>query len=319
MAQLRLLLVVLAVAAGTLAAAPAAGAVVLFSQSGPGSGSVPTIPSFDDPDPAGDNQVADDFTIGPEQSWTLSLIRTVGVAQGSGTVTAAVFIYRDAGGAPGELIYSTSGAAPENGTCTNGQFCNLNVPIAGAPPLGPGTYWASVQTTGSFFWRWAVVTPGETFGAAARWQNPGNGFNRNCVTYAPLLDCNWVTASQGKDMSFALEGTFRDSAFSLGNFRKTGKRIGGVTALVLDATFPGAGKVIVRDAKLLRKGKKPKPAILTRKLNVPAGKRALPIRLTAASRARVLDGKRVEFRVAVTYTATDGVPATRFGKLRLVP
>lgn len=172
----------------------------------------------------------------------------------------------------------------------------------------------SAQLAGAYGWRWAVHPPGDIFGAAAVWQNPGSGFGRNCTTWAPLAQCNWTTASDGSDLIYRLEGTLTDSNFSLGGF--TGS---GVSSIKLSATFPGPGVAILQDTGTLKKAKPRKPPAFVRKarINVARGERKIPVKITGAATRKLREKGKVILRVAVTYTPQGGVPATKRTKLTL--
>jgi hypothetical protein len=224
-----------------------------------------------------------------------------------------VTIYRDGASGPAAVVYSASGVAASGATCTVGQSCNISVPLSGAPSLGPGNYWVSVQLAGTYAWYWAVDPPGNIFGAAALWQNPGNGFGRNCTSWATLAQCNWTTAADGSDLIYRLEGTLTDSSFKLSGFLGHG-----VNTLKLDATFPGPGVAVVQDASRLKKAKGKRPALVKKvKVNVGRGQKLLPIKLTSTALKKLGSRGKVVLPIAVTYTPQGGIASTQRTKLTL--
>jgi hypothetical protein len=288
------------------ASAGSAGAATLTSQVPTGSFTVPTVLSFDAPAAAAKSQAADDFTVGEGQVWTVTGVDVFGLAQaGSGTDTAKVTIYSDAGAAPGSSLLSQAGIGlTGGGTCSAGNSCNFTAPVANSPGLEPGTYWLSVQAAGPVAWRWAVTPPGTTYGAPAVWQNPGNAFGTGCTTYSPLLDCGaLIAADDGRDLIYRLNGTLADSRFTLGSFSTEGRRV------FLEASFPDSGS-----AKI--KGKKVKQQ--TKGISA-AGQRSLKLKLTKGAKRKLGQGKNVKLNVKVTFTATGGVPFTQGAKVKLIP
>ena len=287
------------------AGAASAHAVTLTSQVPSGSVTVPTVRSHDDQVAANKARAADDFTVGAGQVWTITEVDVFGLAAtGSGTDTANATIYADAGGSPGDSLHAQTGIGlTGGGTCSAGGGCNFAVPVANAPRLEPGTYWISIQTAGPYRWNWAVTPPGTTYGAPAVWENPGDGSGLGCPAFAALLDCGWVTADEGRDLIYSLEGALADSRFTLGAFRTEGRKV------FLDVAFPGQGK-----AKLKGKGLKKSSREVPR-----AGERSLKLKLKGGARRRLERGKKVKLKVEVTFTATEGVPFSQTARVKLIP
>ena len=146
-----------------------------------------------------DCQAADDFTVtgGP---WTVRRV-IIGGGYYNGAGPAAgfnVYIYANAAGVPGALVYSATAQPYYNyGT---GFF---GIGLGTAAVLANGTYWLSVQcrmdlATGGQF-AWDMVSG--THSLPAQWQNPGGGFGA-CLTWDDLNTCNGITPET--DLSFAL-------------------------------------------------------------------------------------------------------------------
>jgi hypothetical protein len=307
---------------GALTVAPAtAGAAVLYDQLPSGSFTSKIVPSFDYTNAAFKDQAADDFTVPDGQVWTIQAVDAFGAAnQGaSGTDTGNVFLYQGAGTAPGNLLFSQSGIALGGGSCSVPNQCDISAPVAGAPNLSPGTYWISLQTAGPYAWWWLVYPPTGTFGSPAVWQNPGNGSGRNCTTYAPLLQCGWTTASDGKDFSYRLEGNVIDSHFSLGQPKLKSRYV-----ISQPGTFPGAGTAVVTDAAAtgraarLTTGAKKNVKKATVAVGA-AGTVNLPIKLTHNAKKKLKKHKKVKLRAVITFTASGGVPFSLNSTIKLIP
>jgi hypothetical protein len=130
-------------------------------------------------------QGADDFTVPAGASWQISSVDVVGDTPSG--LTARVFIYANSGSLPGSLLFQQIGI-PITGT--NG----FSAPVSGAPALGPGTYWVSVQTSGTSQWSWSSSQT--TAGHTAVWGNPANGYSTGCTSYTPLPGCDSFSPSQ---------------------------------------------------------------------------------------------------------------------------
>jgi len=294
-------LIVIGVATVALLVASApAGAIVLVDQFPNGPATVPTVWSLDAPGSDSDSQAADDFSVPEGRSYTPQSIDVVGYAfAGNGQFNATVRIYADAGG-PGAELFSQN--VPSGVSCAFHTNCDFTAGVTGAPVLAPGTYWISVQSTGSVGWNWAVTPAGAPHGAAARWQNPANGSNRNCPTWRTLAECNWTTASDGTDLIYRLNGAVADSRFAFGDFSSKGKK------LFLAATFPSAGALAL-------KGKGLKPSTKS----VPAGEQKVRLKLKKGVQRKLARGKKAKVRVDATFTATGGPPYTQTATVKLIP
>jgi hypothetical protein len=161
----------------------ASGAVLYDQTGGPSTG------SFSSSNFGVANQVsqgADDFTVPAGATWQISSVSVFGSGLLTGSPTAAVFLYPNAGSLPGAQLFSQSGI-PISGVN------NFTIPISSAPQLGPGTYWIGVRITDPVQWSWAAEGP--QFGSIAVWRNPADGYGTGCTDFAALNSC-FVTSSK---------------------------------------------------------------------------------------------------------------------------
>jgi hypothetical protein len=285
-----------------LIAPSSASAVVLVDQFPNGTFTLPFVYSFERGDTL-DSWAADDFSVPDGRAFGIESIDVVGRAlAGFGPGAARVRIYADAGGSPGAELFSQNVTALNGGTCNGTERCDFGVPLTGAPVLGPGSYWISVQSTGPYQWAWYVTPPQAPLGASAHWQNPGNLSSRNCLTFQTLAACSWTTASEGTDLIYRLNGTAPDSRFTFGQFSSQGRK------LFLEATFAGAGSL-----KLAGKGVKASTK------DVKAGAAKLRIKLKPKVQRKLSRGKKVKVSVKGTFTASGGVPYAQSTSVKLVP
>jgi hypothetical protein len=290
------------VAGLTLGTAGSAGAAVLYSQVPSGTFTSDAPVSHDFSNDALDSVAADDFSIADGQVWTVQAVDVFGVANPGGSHTANVGLYGDGGGVPGASIFSQSGIAIPNCGAAPSP-CNFTAGVGGAPALGPGTYWLTVQTAGQATWFWSMHPATQFFGSPAVWQNPGNGFSgHTCTTYKPLIDCGVGDAASGKDLVFALSGVLIDSRFSITQL--SAKRL----KLFASFTLPGAGTMKVG-------GKGVKKA--TKQLG--AGSQRLRVKLKRSVIDRLRAGRKARVRVQLTFTANGGDAYTQSTKAKLVP
>jgi hypothetical protein len=87
---------------------------------------------------------------------------------------------------PGAQLFQQTGIPVSGGL-------GFSAPISGAPALGPGTYWVSVQTSGSTQWSWASTQ--SAVGNQAVWRNPPNGYSKGCIVYTTLSGCTFAPAA----------------------------------------------------------------------------------------------------------------------------
>ena len=145
--------------------------------------------------PASTIQVADDFTVPAGHRWAISEVDAAGVLNGNpGSVN--VFLYANAGSLPGAQLFAQSNIAATGP--------NYAVTLSGAPVLGPGTYWVSVQANGSVanYWLWQ----GRTWlsGNAAASRTPV-ALLPSCTTWTVATSC--VAPPGVYDQIFKLVGT----------------------------------------------------------------------------------------------------------------
>jgi len=136
------------------------------------------------------------------ETWTITEVDAMGLQFGVGGATFNVaFFPNEAGNLPGIPVYSTT-----NGTyTTNGTDWVITIPPA---ILTPGTYWVMVQGNGSnnpfnsWFWQGRSVQSNDT----AVWQQPGNAYGRNCITWERKPIC-FSEIPNDPDQVFRLVGT----------------------------------------------------------------------------------------------------------------
>jgi hypothetical protein len=164
-------------AAIALCVVPAAGgAAVLYDQtSSPAPSGDAAQSQRDDAFPL-NVQVADDFTVPAGQPWQIQSVDVIGHYFAGGPLsTVNVFLYSNAGTLPGAQLFA-QGNIP-SGPGTGGLSAQFTAPLTGAPQLGPGTYWVSVQANlGPFpanVWGWDARTVAA--GSDAAFLNNGGG------------------------------------------------------------------------------------------------------------------------------------------------
>ena len=148
-------------------------------------------------------QAADDFTVPAGEAWQLTTVTVMGQASAK-THTATVVIHSgDNGGIPGAVL-----ASFESVPATDDGSGNLTISLeteAGDPLLlAPGNYWMSYTTVRDYETAglWYGVSNAVQSGYPAVWQNPGNGWQTGCTSWAPLADC----LEKGPDIAFSLSG-----------------------------------------------------------------------------------------------------------------
>jgi N-acetylneuraminic acid mutarotase len=146
--------------------------------------------------------MADDFAVPGGETWTITEVDAMGIQFGSGGATFNVQFYTNgASNLPDVLVYDTN-----NGTyTTNGTDWVITIPPA---ILTSGTYWVMVQGNGSnnpfnsWFWQGRSVQSNDT----AAWQQPGNAYGRNCITWERKPIC-FSEVPDDFDQVFRLVGT----------------------------------------------------------------------------------------------------------------
>jgi hypothetical protein len=167
-----------------------------------------SINSQDFASPAHDNfdgSAADDFVVPAGQTWKLDSALVRGTNTGSTAATSArVTIFADAGGKPGEQLFT--------GVASATAYPRMVLTFVG-PSLPAGTYWFGAQaildagtTAPANQWFWAENS--ERSGALAVYRNPGDGFGSGCTAFKPKAECPFGSEVHASpDMSFSLSGT----------------------------------------------------------------------------------------------------------------
>jgi hypothetical protein len=154
--------------------------------------------------PTTNSDLADDFVVPGEQTWTVQSIDADGVYfNGAGPATDwNVFFYIDNAGFPGTQIYSaTHQPVTQSGTTFS---VNLAVPAV----LNAGTYWVEIQAnmTYSTQGEWGWINRTITSNNPAAWQNPNGGLGV-CPSWARRgTDCG--SDPSEPDQVYRLNGTF---------------------------------------------------------------------------------------------------------------
>lgn len=185
--------------------APEGGAIVLYDQTGNGSGNGAPDQDFEAGYDQYDSEAADDFDVDFPMGWTIEQINTVGTTGAAGNATVQVEMYADNGGTPlgGAVLCSYTGVVP---TVDNLGSFTLDLP---APCVLPtGLHWVAIQTNQNFaangqhFWSNSTVDTN----APGHWRNPGDGFGSGCLDWQPA---GTVCAVGGgfNDFLFSLVGT----------------------------------------------------------------------------------------------------------------
>ncbi|MCB0669134.1 MAG: hypothetical protein KDC80_25095, partial [Saprospiraceae bacterium] len=146
---------------------------------------------------AGDCQLADDFPLTvPSQLISIDVIGT-----NNGGINPSqynVYIYDDASGLPGNLIYSELHNVTATATPT--------LDLSNCPVLSAGTYWVSVQAVMDFVccgqWFWSTATDGT--GNPFAWQNPGGLFMNGCLSWAYGATTCGVAGGTGPGVLFSI-------------------------------------------------------------------------------------------------------------------
>jgi hypothetical protein len=189
---------------GTAKAAPRNTARVLYDQNDHDTGVGITSQNFEVKYDAYDNQAADDFTVPGGHTWKIRNVTVTGTSfDGPGPVRSMnVSIYADGGGLPGALIASKK----KKGKDDNGSFTLTFVHPIDVPA---GVNWLSVQANMDFeiSGQWGWVSRSVQSGNPAMWQNPGDGFETGCATWAVMITCH--PSFEGPDLMFSLGGQQR--------------------------------------------------------------------------------------------------------------
>lgn len=154
-----------------------------------------------------DSETADDFAIGPGLAWHVSTVEVTGYDGQIAPGSFNVIFYADNGGAPGAPVYTATQLAYTT-PAPNDVSISLMAP---AVLVGPRV-WLSVQAnvptaTSALGWSWANVTVFGDGYAAARFRNPGDGWQMHCPAWAPRAVCTAQDDSGEQDQWFRLLGT----------------------------------------------------------------------------------------------------------------
>ena len=159
-----------------------------------------------------DTQLAEDFTVPAGQTWTISQVDVAGRFFGSQLLppTLNVFIYANDPTDPGDHVPLDPPLFQQlDVVASNGP--NYVIPLSGAPPLGPGKYWVSVQQTGAFYdpnlqesnsWSWRALElddPSIGSQSAMKFFPPATF----CLTWTPIHGCQDVGT---RNFAFRLHG-----------------------------------------------------------------------------------------------------------------
>jgi hypothetical protein len=149
-----------------------------------------------------DAQGADDFVVPSGETWNINEVDVYGdYSAGSvGSDSFHVFIYQDAAGLPGTVVYTAL-----NQSYSTSNNIDFVVTLSTPAILTEGTYWVSVQSrmdyNGNDQWFWKDRSVQNNNSAA--WQNPGDGFGTGCTAWAVRTSC---LGSAGPDYVYRLVG-----------------------------------------------------------------------------------------------------------------
>jgi hypothetical protein len=252
---------------------------------------------YDGQDPL-DNQLADDFTVPPGQSWHVTQADLIGSAAASVPSVVNAWIYGSAGTLPGAQLFNQSGITASN----QGNYA---VPLAGTPALGPGTYWLSIQQTGAFYatqtWAWQTRIPQD--GNPAVFRNPNGGYvSGNCLDWTPQKTC---FPSNDVDLGWSISGDASSLHVTFGKLKRAGN---GTARLAVKLPAPGT-------LALSGKGVKGVSAqVAARKATASV---TLKIRATGKAKKALSAKGRVTVKAKFTYTASGAEPTTTIKKVKL--
>jgi hypothetical protein len=157
-----------------------------------------------------DAQGADDFAVPAGETWNITEVDVYGdYSAGSvGSESFHVFIYQDAAGLPGPVVYTAL-----NQSYSTGNDIDFVITLSTPAVLTEGTYWVSVQSrmdyNGNDQWYWKDRSLQSNNPAA--WQNPGDGFGSGCTAWAVRTSC---LGSAGPDYVYRLIGNVSTCVYS---------------------------------------------------------------------------------------------------------
>lgn len=187
----------------SLAAQPAA--AILYEQNGPPSGNGIPDQNFETEMDEFDSEAADDFEVTGEHGWDVSMVRTVGTADGTTPTRVDVRIYANSPGGghddlPGAVVCSYPQLVPT-------RFPSLELALPTPCHLPLGRYWLGIQVDQSYedhgqhFWSNTRVRVGNE----GVWSNALDGFERNCRSFRPQTQC-LVGGANNPDLIFQILG-----------------------------------------------------------------------------------------------------------------
>jgi hypothetical protein len=164
------------------------GMTTLYDQADNASGNGAPVQNFEAGYETYDNEAADDFVV-PAGGWTVSTLNMVTTQSTgfTGTETADVTFYTDAGGLP-----STTAVCSFAGATATVAAASTTIDLTGGCSLGAGSYWVAVMvnqdfaTNGQIFWSNRTVQSNNT----GVWRNPGDGFGTGCTNWATTASCD---------------------------------------------------------------------------------------------------------------------------------
>jgi uncharacterized repeat protein (TIGR01451 family) len=242
----RFALGVLLSAVFALALAGAAQAVVLYEQMAPLQEPPSSMTSNDftvPPSLSNDTQAADDFTVPAGQTWTISSVDVIGRYPNAAPVTTDVHVFIHANDPVNDVPLDPPLFQQLNSATTGAP--NYSVVLTGAPPLGPGKYWISIQQVGAFqdqnvfqTWGWRSLRIADpVIGSELAVKNIDNG----CIvwTSGPCQD------RSDHDLAFRLHAADPNADLALDKRTKADVvRPGSVVPYAIEVSNPGVAAAV---------------------------------------------------------------------------
>jgi hypothetical protein len=258
--------------------------------------------SDDDSQDVYDDQSADDFTVPPGQSWQISRADVIGEIHpylGAGPPQAVnVFIYAQAGTLPGAELFRQAGIAATNQP-------NYAIPVSGAPNLGPGSYWISIQQAGADFMvpSWTWFTSDVQVGNPAVYRQPRGGFYPQCTDWKPIPTC---FPGDSPDLSWKISGTASSLPITQGILQRLRN---GNAELTVDVAGPGT---------VALSGTGIKPATAQAAARMANTSLTFLIKATGKKRKKLKSKGKVKVSPSFTYTSPGATPSTATFNVKLV-
>ncbi len=290
-----------------LASSAGAQAVVLHDQTDNVGPYAITSEVFDTPPSIDDTLVADDFSVPLGQSWTIDQIDVLGQDDPylgmSPPHIVNFFMYSNAGTLPGSEIYRFYGLGAPNYPNDSVHFYDVPRP----PPLGPGSYWVSVQEDGGGFmvpsWGWSTRTVQD--GQTAAFEGPNGGWGSNCRAWQPITVCP-SSSNTYPDMAWKISGAANSLPVTFGNLKRLGN---GTARLTVNA--PASGTLTLGG-----KGVKGSSA----QVSAHRADTSLTFRIRATGKPlkRLNATGRATVKPILTFTSGGATPSKTFRKVKLV-